>query len=151
MKINITTKGVIITAKQKSQMERQLMRLKKYVRDIEPITINLKLIDQTGPEKGGVDQAVHINVMLPKDKIFIEEVDDRIVRAFQYAYKILERRLRRYVDKMVGERRRQGSRFKAIYNVAHGAGRVVGGAGRVVYTAAGAVVRIVPRRRKKRR
>ena len=148
MKVNIQTKGIIITAKQKAQMEKQLLRLKKYIRDIEPVVVDVKLLDETGPEKGGVDQAVHINAILPKERIFIEEVDDRIMRAFQFAYKILERRLRRYSDKMIGNRRREGSRFKSIMNVASGAGRAVGSAGRVAY---GTLGRFVPRRKKRKK
>ena len=131
MQINVQTRGVIITSKQRSQMERQLSKLKKYMKDVSPVMIDLTLIDESGPEKGGIDQAVHINVILPGEKIFIEEVDDRIVRAFGFAVKTLERRLRRYSQKRVGDQRRKASRFKSLTN------------------AVGFVGRIVPRRRKK--
>lgn len=149
MKVSIQTKGVIITAKQKSGIEKKLLRLKRYTREWSPVNCEVKLIDETGPEKGGIDQTVQINAILPKETIFIKETDDRIMRAFGFAYQILERKLRRYNQKFTSDRRREASRFKAMANVVGGAGRVVGSAGRVVYTAAGAVSRFVPRRGKK--
>lgn len=142
MKVSVKTKGVVLTSKQKSQIEKQLARLKKFISHIEPVTIEVTFLDLSGPTKGGVDQAVHLNVVLPKETIFIEEVDDRALRAFQFAYKTLERRLRRFADKLNADKRRQQSRFKAVVNV-------VGGAGKVMSGAAGAVGKMVPRRSKK--
>lgn len=142
MKINIQTKGVIITAKQKSVIEKKLMRLKRYVKEWSPVVCDIKLLDQTGENKGGVDQAIHIKVNLPKETIFIEEVDDRMMRAFGFAYKILERKLKRYSQKYTYDRRRQGSKFKAVANV-------VGAPWRAVGSAAGSISKYVPRRRKK--
>lgn len=121
MKINMRTKGVIITSKQKAQFERQLLKLKRYLKDVSPVTLDVMLLDESGPEKGGLDQAVHLNIMLPKEKIFIEEVDNRIVRAFSFAYKRLERRLKRYHEKKIDKQVR-ASRFGGIIDVF---GRVV--------------------------
>lgn len=149
MKIQIKTQGVILTSKQKSQIEKQLGKLKKYFSHIktDPVMIEVRFIDESGPNKGGVDQAVHLQVTLPKDSIYIEETDDRALRAFQYAYKTLERRLRRYSDKMVGDKRRENRRFKSI-------AKVVGGASRAMSTAAGAAVekvsQIVPGKGKRK-
>jgi len=147
MKVNIQTKGIIITAKQKSVMERKLLRLKRYVKEWSPVNCDLKLIDETGENKGGVDQSVHINVLLPRETIFIKETDDRIMRAFQFAYKILERKLRRYNQKYTLDRRREASRFKSVINVVGSPWRAVGSASRAV---SGTIVRIVPRRKKKK-
>lgn len=110
--------------------------------------VEVRFIDQSGPNRGGIDQAVHLQLTLPKETIYIEEVDDRALRAFQYAYKTLERRLRRYADKFGADRRREDRRFKSI-------AKVVGGAGKAVSSAAGAagaaVSKIVPKRRGRRK
>ena len=53
MKVNIKTKDVIITAKQKSMIEKKLMKMKKYLTQFEPVNIDVILLDQTGTEKGG--------------------------------------------------------------------------------------------------
>lgn len=142
MKVNIQTKGVVITAKQKSQIEKKLLRLKKYTKEWSPVNCDVKLLDQTGENKGGVDQAIHIKIILPKETIFVEEVDDRMMRAFAYAYQTVERRLRRYSQKHTSERRRQASKFKSVVNV-------VGAPWRAVGSAAGSLGKYVPRRKKK--
>lgn len=136
MRVNIQTKGVIITAKQKSAMEKKLLRLKRYTKEWTPVICDVKLIDETGPEKGGIDQTVQINVILPKETIFIKETDDRIMRAFSFAHQILERKLRRYNQRFTSDQRREASRFKAVINV--------------VGSAAGAVRRFVPRGNRKK-
>jgi len=109
MKVLIKTKGVVLTSKQKSQIERQIMRLKRFLRDVSPVNVEVSFIDQSGPNKGGVDQAVNIKAVLPKETIFIEEIDDRAMRAYQYAYRTFERKLRRYCDKLSLNSRRQHS------------------------------------------
>lgn len=127
MNVSVKTKGVVLTAKQKSQIEKQIHKLKKFLNHIDPVTIEVSFIDQSGPNKGGKDQAVHINVNLPKENVFIEEVSDRALRSFQIAYKNLERRLRKYGEKNVDNKRRANSKFKAVVNVVGGAGRAVSG------------------------
>ena len=144
MRVNIQTRGVIITAKQKSVIEKKLLRLKRYTKEWGLISCDIKLIDETGPEKGGINQTVQINVVLPKETIFIKETDDRIMRAFGFAQQILERKLRRYNQKHTSDRRREASRFKAMMNV-------VGSPLRAVGSAAGAVRRFVPRRGKRKK
>lgn len=143
MRVQVKTKGVVLTSKQTSQIEKQVTKLRKYLKNIDPITVEVSFIDQSGPTRGGIDQKVHINAVLPGETIFIEEIDDRALRAFQFAYKTLERRLRRYSDKQVGDKRRQSRRFKSVINV-------VGGAGRIVSGAAGAVGRFVPKRKRRK-
>ena len=100
MKINIQTKGVLITSKQKAQVEKKITRMKRYVKE-EPLTVDVMFIDETSPQKGGIDQAVHINATFGKEKIFIEEVDDRLMRAFALALKRFERQLTRFHRKKV--------------------------------------------------
>jgi len=142
MKVSFNIKGVIINTKQKRLMEKKLLALRKFVKNWSPINIDVTLTDESGPDKNGIDQAVHINVILPKEKIYIEEVDDNMMRAFNYATKTLERRFRRYNKKHIDNDRREASRFKAITNVVGAPIRLVGSAGR-------AVGRMVPKRRKK--
>ena len=140
MKVNIQTKGVVITAKQKSVIEKKLLRLKRYVKEWSPVVCDVKLMDQTGENRGGIDQAIHIKILLPRETIFIEEVDDRMMRAFGFAYQTLERKLKRYKQKHTSDRRRQASKFKAVVNVVGAPWRAVGSAGR-------SLGRYVPKRR----
>ncbi len=126
MKVSIKTKGVVLTSKQKSQIEKKVMRLKRFVSQVEPVTVEISFLDENGITKGGKDQKVSINAILPKDKIFIEEVDDRALRAFQYAYKNLERRLRRYSEKRLDIKRRGKDSLKNMASVVGGAvGKIV--------------------------
>lgn len=126
MKVSIKTKGVVLTSKQKSQIEKNVLRLKRFVSHIEPVTVEIGFSDESGPTRGGVDQAVRINAILPKETIFIEEIDDRALRAFQYAYKILERKLRRYSEKKRDDERKGAGRLKSMANAVGGAvGRIV--------------------------
>jgi len=142
MKVNFNIKDVIINTKQKKMMERKLLALRKFVKNWSPVNIDVTLTDESGPDKNGIDQAVHINVIMPKEKIYIEEVDDNMMRAFNYAVKTLERRFRRYNKKHIQNDRREASRFKAITNVVGAPIRMVGSAGK-------AVGRMVPKRRRK--
>ncbi|OQB06541.1 MAG: Sigma 54 modulation protein / S30EA ribosomal protein [bacterium ADurb.Bin212] len=127
MKVSIKTKGVVLTSKQKSHIEKQVLRVKRFIRDVDPVVVEVGFTDLSGPNKGGVDQAVSINTTLPKEAIFVEETDDRALRAFQFAFKTFERRIRRYADKNIDNKRRQQSKFKSVVNVVGGAGRIVGG------------------------
>ncbi len=142
MKVNFKIKDVIINTKQKRLMERKLLTLRKFVKNWSPVNVDVTLTDESGPDKNGIDQAVHINVILPKEKIYIEEVDDNMMRAFNFATKTLERRFRRYNKKHINNSRREASRFKSITHVVGAPIRIVGSAGK-------AVGRFVPKRRKK--
>jgi len=143
VKVNIQIKGVVITAKQKSLIEKKLLRLKRYVREWDPVVCDVKMLDQTGENKGGIDQAIHLKVTLPKETIFVEEVDDRMMRAFGFAYQALERRLKRYNQKHTAVDRRQASRFKSVVNLVGAPWRAVGSAGR-------SLGKYVPKRKKKK-
>jgi len=144
MKVNFKIRDVIINTKQKRIMERKLLALRKFVKNWSPVIVDLTLTDESGPDRNGIDQAVHINVILPKEKIYIEEVDNNMMRAFNYATKTLERRFRRYNKKNIDNNRREASRFKAITNVVGAPIRLVGSAGK-------AVGRFVPKRRRNKK
>lgn len=100
MKVNVQTDGVIITAKQEAAIEKKIKKLKKYL-PVEHAVIDVMMSDETGPEKGGVDQTVRINTVIGKEKIIIEESDDRLMRAFAYAFERFERQLSRSHQKRV--------------------------------------------------
>ncbi|MCX6808106.1 MAG: HPF/RaiA family ribosome-associated protein [Candidatus Berkelbacteria bacterium] len=102
MKIEFHTKEIVLSARDKSLMERKLRKLKRYLKD-EPMLIDVFLRDETSAEKGGVDQAVEISTNFGKEKIFVREVDDRLMRAFAYAYKGIERNLSRFHRKRIKE------------------------------------------------
>lgn len=100
MRTNVQTDGVIITAKQKAVIEKKISKLKKYLPQ-EPVLVEVTLSDETGPEKGGIDQTVRINTTIDKEKIIIEESDDRLMRAFAYALGRFERQLSRHHKRQV--------------------------------------------------
>lgn len=106
MVINFHIKEVIIGNKQKDLMEKKLKGLKKFVIE-EPTMVDVYLRDETSQEKGGVDQSVEISVVFGKEKIFVKEVDDKLMRAFAYTYKAVERQMIR-MHKRVIEKSRQG-------------------------------------------
>jgi len=100
MKIEFHVKDIVLTARDKSLIEKKLQKLKRYLKD-EPMMIDIFLRDETSPEKGGIDQSVEISITFGKEKIFVREVDDRLMRAFAFAYKGLERNLQRFHRKRV--------------------------------------------------
>jgi len=105
MKVEFHIKEIIISAKQKATLEKKLFKLKKYIKD-EPLVIDCYLKDETSPEKGGADQAVELAATFGNEKIFVREVDDRLMRAFALAYKSFERNLSRFHKKRIDKSRR---------------------------------------------
>lgn len=117
MKITVQTKGVIITAKQKSLIEKKIGKLKKYIPD-ETAKVEVVLSDETGSEKGGVDQNVSIFASFGKEKIIIQEVDDRLMRGFAFALKRFERQLSRYHHRgVVVKRQTGGGRLEKVWKI----------------------------------
>lgn len=100
MKVEFHIKGIVITASQKSLIEKKLMKLKRYLKN-EPMTLDVYLRDETSPEKGGVDQAVELSATFNHEKLFVREVDDRLMRAFAFAYKSFERNMSRFHKKQI--------------------------------------------------
>lgn len=105
MKVQFHVKEVVLTAKQKSLIEKKLFRLKRYLKD-EPLIIDVYLRDETGSEKGGVDQSVELSAVFDNEKIFVREVDDRLMRAFAVAYKSFERQLEKFHRKRIDKTHR---------------------------------------------
>lgn len=117
MKLNTHVDGVIVTSKQKAMMEKKLGRMKRYLPD-ELLVLDLILKDESSPEKGGVDQKVQIVATFGKEKILIEETDDRLLRAFAHAIKKMERQLSDYNKKRVDKvRRGGGGRLEKLWGV----------------------------------
>lgn len=117
MKINIHVDGVIITSKQKTLMERKLQKMKRYVAD-QPMAVDLVLKDESSAEKGGIDQKVEISATFGKEKIFVSEIDDRMMRAFAFALKRFERLLSRFHEKKVSQNQNGGGgRFEKLWGV----------------------------------
>ena len=117
MKINFQADGVILTSKQKALMEKKIQKLKKYFNN-KPVTIDIVLQDATSAEKGGVDQIVHLSVLLDKEKIFIEEIDDRLMRAFALALGRFERQLSRHHKKEIEREQGKGvNRFDKLLGI----------------------------------
>lgn len=102
MKVEFHIKDIAITAKQKSIIEKKLFKLKRYLKE-EPLIIDCYLRDETSPEKGGTDQAVELSAVFGREKLFVREVDDRLMRAFAFAYKSFERQMTRLHKKKVDQ------------------------------------------------
>lgn len=100
MKIEFHIKEIVLSASQKSLIERKLKKLKRYLKD-EPMIIDIYLTDETSAEKGGVDQSVEISGIFGGEKIFVKEIDDRLMRAFAVAYRSFERQLERFHRKRI--------------------------------------------------
>lgn len=107
MKIEFHMKDIVITSKQKSLIEKKLLKLKKYDKN-NPMIVDVYLRDETGLNKNSVDQAVELSTMYNNEKVFIREVDDSLMRAFAFALKSFERNLRRYHKKAI-DRSHEGS------------------------------------------
>ena len=107
MKISFHIKDIIIGNKQKNLIEKKLTGLKKYL-EHEPVKVDVYMKDETSQEKGGIDQAIEINLTYGGDKIFVREVDDKMMRAFAYAYKSVERQLIREHKKRTDKERGHG-------------------------------------------
>jgi ribosomal subunit interface protein len=104
MKVEFHIKNIVITAGQKSLIEKKLTKLKRYQKN-EPMMIDVYLKDETSAEKGGVDQVVEISAIFNHEKIFVREVDDRLMRAFAFAYRAFERQLERFHRKKIDKTR----------------------------------------------
>ena len=117
MKVKIHIDGVIITSKQNKLMEKKLMKMKRYLPD-ETLNIDLFLKDESSAERGGIDQKVEISATFGKEKIFISETDDRMMRAFAFAMKRFERQLVRFHDKRVSKSQSSGgARFEKLWGI----------------------------------
>ena len=106
-------KEMVISAKQKSQFEKKLLKLKRYIKD-EPLLIDCYFKDESSPEKGGVNQVVELSATFGHEKIFMREIDERLVRAFANAYKNLERKLTEFHKERIDRTRGSESKFDQV-------------------------------------
>lgn len=117
MKVNIHVDGVIITSKQKTMMEKKLLKMKRYISD-EPMVIDLVLKDESSAEKGGIDQKVEINATFGKEKVFVSETDSRMMRSFAFALKRFERQLSQFHEKRISQTQNGGGgRFEKLWGI----------------------------------
>ena len=64
------------------------------------------------------DQKVQLNVTFGKEKVFVEESDNRLMRAFAYAAKRLEKNLRSWHKKQIeGDQAIGGGRFEKVFGI----------------------------------
>lgn len=107
MKIEFHTNNIILASKQKAEMEKKLLRTKKYIPD-EPVMVDVILQDESSSEKGGMDQMVKLSATFGKEKIYIEEVDERLMKAFAIALQRFERDLERFHEKRTDKNKKPG-------------------------------------------
>lgn len=107
MKVEFHLKDIVITSKQKSLIEKKIQKLKKYVKN-NPFQVDVYLKDETGSNKDGIDQQVELSTVYNNEKIFVKEVDDRLMRAFGCAFKSFERTIKKLHKQMV-DRSQEGS------------------------------------------
>jgi len=108
MKVEFHIKDIVITSKQKALIEKKVLKLKKYSKNNNSMLVDVYLRDETGSNKNGVDQTVELSTIFNNEKIFIRETDDRLMRAFAFAFKSFERNLRRIHKKNI-DRSHEGS------------------------------------------
>jgi len=120
MKVNLNIgKEIFLTNKQQKYIERRLQRLVRFFKNkSEALVADIKLSDETGNTKGGVDKQVNITVQVPGEQapIHIAEREDKILRSFNIAIAKVERQLREEHQKMVNLNRK-GGRFDKIFGI----------------------------------
>jgi len=116
MQINVSTRDVIITARQKSYIEKKVSRLNKYLKHENPVTVNVQLIDDSGPNKSGVTQTVKIDVTSPNIALHVEEKKNNVMRAFARAMSSTERQVRDQHKQEI-QKSRKGGRFDKVFGI----------------------------------
>ncbi|TSC94953.1 MAG: hypothetical protein Athens101428_78 [Candidatus Berkelbacteria bacterium Athens1014_28] len=116
MQINVTTRDVIITARQKSEIEKRVSRLNKYLKNEDPVVVSVALIDDSGPNKTGVTQTVKIDVSCPNLSVHVEEKKNNLMKAFVRAFSSVDRQIRDRHQKEIKKSRR-GGRFDKVFGI----------------------------------
>ena len=116
MQTSVLTRGVIITARQKSYIEKKVSRLNKYLKNEKPITVTVQLIDDSGPNKSGVTQTVKIDVTSPHYSLHVEEKKNNVMRAFARAMSSTERQVRDQHTQEI-QKSRKGGRFDKVFGI----------------------------------
>lgn len=105
MKINLYTQNLELTDVERAEIEEKIGRLAKFVAREEPVIVDVHLIDEAGgTTKNGPDQIAHINLLLGKEQIFIEEKAENHIKAFELAYHRLKRRVEDHHERETEER-----------------------------------------------
>jgi len=116
MQTSVLTRGVIITARQKSYIEKKVSRLNKYLKHENPVTVNVQLIDDSGPNKSGVTQTVKIDVTSPNIALHVEEKKNNIMKAFARAMLSTERQVRDQHKQEI-QKSRKGGRLDKVFGI----------------------------------
>ena len=116
MQINVSTRDVIFTARQKSYIEKKVSRLNKYLKHENPVTVNVQLIDDSGPNKSGVTQTVKIDVTSPHYSLHVEEKKNNVMRAFARAMLSTERQVRDQHKQEI-QKSRKGGRLDKVFGI----------------------------------
>ena len=117
MQINVVTKDVIITARQKSDIEKKISRLNKYLKHENPVTVEVHLIDDSGPNKNGVTQTVKIDVASEHYNIHVEEKKSNIMKSFANALRSVDRQLRDQHKQEIEKTRTRTNRFEKVFGI----------------------------------
>lgn len=120
MKINLSVeKDIFLTTKQQRYIQKRLTKLDRFIKDkSEALVADIKLLDETGTTKGGVDKKVNITIQIPGDQatLHIQEKEDKIMRAFNTAITKVERRMRDEHQKQV-QANRTGGRLDKVFGL----------------------------------
>jgi len=116
MDVNISTRGVIVTARQKSYIEKKILKFNKYLKHLSPVKAAVQLIDDSGPNKTSVTQTVKIDIDAPGYELHVEEKKNNLMKAFAHAVKAAERQVRDQ-HKQKTEKRRRGVSFDRVVNI----------------------------------
>lgn len=115
MDISISTRGVIVTARQKSYIEKRILKFNKYLKHLSPVKAAVQLIDDSGPNKTGVTQTVKIDLDAPGYELHVEEKKNNLMKAFANAVSAAERQVRDQHKQKIEKRR--GVSFDSVVNI----------------------------------
>ena len=116
MDISISTRGVIVTARQKSYIEKRILKFNKYLKHLSPVKAAVQLIDDSGPNKTGVTQTVKIDLDAPGYELHVAEKKNNLMKAFDNAVSAAERQVRDQHKQQI-EKRRRGVSFDSVVNI----------------------------------
>ena len=116
MDVSISTRGVIVTARQKSYIEKRILKFNKYLKHLSPVKAAVQLIDDSGPNKTGVTQTVKIDLDAPGYELHVEEKKNNLMKAFANAVSAAERQVRDQHKQKI-EKRRRGVSFYSVVNI----------------------------------
>lgn len=102
MKIEFHIREVSLTSSQRVLIEKKLKSLKRYIKD-EPLVLDIYLIDESSPKKGGLDKAVELSAVFRDKKVFVREIDDEIMSAFAFAFSAFQRQIQRFHRKVINK------------------------------------------------